>query len=204
MEQYIIQDQDLATADGVARVLHKKGIDVNELSKCVGFLRDLARDKRDGVLFFNYLDTVIAEGRAVVRSRRTLDYYRAIRDACRQHLIPYQDNPQAMAQILGWAARLMRYYAVEDELGRKAKPPRAAHRQQSPRPIASGGRHTGTVKWFNADKRFGFIKPDGGGDDLFVHISETPEKRGLQEDQRISFSTEIGPKGPRACNVQVE
>jgi hypothetical protein len=75
MEQYIIQDQDLATADGVARVLHKKGTDVNELSKCVGFLRDLARDKRDGVLFFNYLDTVIAEGRAVVRSGRTLDYY---------------------------------------------------------------------------------------------------------------------------------
>ena len=100
MEQYIIQDQDLATADGVARVLHKKGIDVNELSKCVGFLRDLARDKRDGVLFFNYLDTVIAEGRAVVRSGRTLDYYRAIRDACRQHLKPYKDDPEAMAQIL--------------------------------------------------------------------------------------------------------
>ena len=51
---------------------------------------------------------------------------------------------------------------------------------------------TGTVKWFNASKGFGFIQPDGGGQDVFVHISAV-ERAGmtdLQEDQKISFELE--------------
>jgi CspA family cold shock protein len=192
MEEYF------ASADAIAGALDKQKTDVNELSKCVGVLRELARGKKDGALFFEYLDTVIAEGQAVVRSGLTLDYYRAIRDACRQHLVPYKDDPRVMALILGWAARLMRYYAVEDKLGQVVRrPPRR------PRSVASGDRRTGTVKWFNESKGFGFIKPDGGGEDFFVHKSQTPDRQGLRERQRVSFVVGKGPKGrPQAQDVR--
>ena len=201
----ISENNDLRSADNIATGLNAQNVDVNELSKCVGFLRDLARDKLDGALFFEYLDTIIAEGQAVARSGRTLDYYRAIRDACRQHLVSYKDDPQAMAEILGWAARLMRYYAVEDQLGRAATPPRGARRQQASRPAVAGARRTGTVKWFDAGRRFGFITPDGGGEDVFVHISQIPGQQGLQKRQRVSFVMGTGQKGrPQAQDVQPE
>jgi len=194
MDRRVMRDQNFMVADAIARDLKRKKTDVNELSKCVGFLRD----NPDGPLFFEYLDTVIAEGRAVVRSGRTLDYYRAIRDACCQHLTPYRDDPETMAWILGWAARLMRYYAVEDKLSRAVRPPR-----RQPRPEPGGERQTGTVKWFDNDRRFGFIRPDGGGEDVFVHISQTPGQQGLRENQRVSFAVGKGPKGrSQARDVQ--
>ena len=200
-----MEDQDFIQANAIAISLDKQQADVNELSKCMGFLRDLARDKLDGALFFEYLDTIIAEGQAVVRSGRTLDYYRAIRDACRQHLMPHKSNPQAMAEILGWAARFMRYYAVEEQLGREATPPRGTHQQRAPRPAAAGTRRTGTVKRFDTNRGFGFITPDGGGDDVFVHLSQVASGKVLREGQRVSFVMGIGSKGrPQAQDVQPE
>lgn len=67
-------------------------------------------------------------------------------------------------------------------------------------------RQTGTVKFFNADKGFGFIKPDGGGNDVFVHITAV-ERSGignLNEGMRLSFETEPDKrgKGPKAVNLQ--
>jgi CspA family cold shock protein len=61
----------------------------------------------------------------------------------------------------------------------------------------------GTVKWFNADKGFGFIAPDDGGDDLFVHHSEikTNGYASLNEGQKVEFQVGQGRKGPCATNV---
>ena len=62
---------------------------------------------------------------------------------------------------------------------------------------------TGSVKWFNADKGFGFISPTDGSKDVFVHFSaiQSNEFRTLDEGQKVEFSVENGPKGPSAVNV---
>ncbi len=62
---------------------------------------------------------------------------------------------------------------------------------------------TGTVKWFNESKGFGFIAPDSGGDDVFVHFSAIQGSgfKTLAEGQKVSFDVQQGPKGPQAANV---
>ncbi len=64
---------------------------------------------------------------------------------------------------------------------------------------------TGTVKWFNSDKGFGFIAPDDGTADLFAHHSAimTSGFRNLEEDQKVQFDAERGPKGMQAANIVV-
>ncbi|MGH3441601.1 MAG: cold-shock protein [Nitriliruptorales bacterium] len=61
----------------------------------------------------------------------------------------------------------------------------------------------GTVKWFNPDKGFGFISPEAGGEDLFVHFSaiQTQGFKTLEEGQRVSFTVTQGQKGPQASEV---
>lgn len=63
---------------------------------------------------------------------------------------------------------------------------------------------TGTVKWFNDAKGFGFITPDSGGDDLFAHFSEIRAEgfKSLKEAQKVTFETKKGPKGMQASNIQ--
>jgi len=64
---------------------------------------------------------------------------------------------------------------------------------------------TGTVKWFNDDKGYGFITPDDASKDLFVHHSAIQASgfKSLTEGAKVSYDTERGPKGPAAANVQL-
>lgn len=64
---------------------------------------------------------------------------------------------------------------------------------------------TGTVKWFNAEKGFGFIAPEDGSQDLFAHFSaiEGSGYRSLDEGQKVEFEVQQGPKGPQAASIRV-
>ena len=63
---------------------------------------------------------------------------------------------------------------------------------------------TGTVKWFNDAKGFGFITPDGGGTDLFAHFQDIKGEgfKSLKENQRVSFERVPGQKGDKASNIR--
>lgn len=63
---------------------------------------------------------------------------------------------------------------------------------------------TGTVKWFNGEKGFGFIAPDDQGPDLFAHYSAIDGRgfRSLEENQRVEFEVTPGTKGPQAANIR--
>ena len=63
---------------------------------------------------------------------------------------------------------------------------------------------TGTVKWFNAEKGFGFITPDGGGPDVFAHYSAIASSgyRSLEENQKVEFEITQGQKGPQASDIR--
>ena len=71
-------------------------------------------------------------------------------------------------------------------------------------PRAEVTMQSGTVKWFNDAKGFGFITPDGGGEDLFAHFSaiNMPGFKTLKEGQKVSFEVTTGPKGKQASNIQ--
>ena len=62
---------------------------------------------------------------------------------------------------------------------------------------------TGTVKWFNDEKGFGFITPEDGSADLFVHQSAVDGGQALAEGTTVTFDSERGDKGPRAANVRL-
>lgn len=63
---------------------------------------------------------------------------------------------------------------------------------------------TGTVRWFNGGKGYGFIAPNDGGDDVYAHYSaiEAQGYKLLEEGQKVEFTIQVGPKGPQAANIR--
>lgn len=121
----------LQMAKTIALTLVNRDTDINELAKIATYIRT----HRDGAQFFRLLETMVKDGRHLVRTGRTLDYYRDLQDVCQQSLGAYRNakdsKAQEMAEILGWAVRLMRYYkgagvAPSEQLSSKAPEPSAS------------------------------------------------------------------------------
>jgi len=116
------------TAEALAADLAGARVDPNEAQKALAYLRS----KRDPKRFFDYLQAVVNNGQAVIRSRQTLDYYRSLQQICLRHLrgMEYQE----MAMTLGWALRLLRYYrAVPEAVLRQTAAPEL--RRVTPPPV---------------------------------------------------------------------
>ncbi len=196
-----MQQQDFDRAQAMAKAWVGKKTDPNEIAKSLRYLVE----HPDGRHFFHYLRTVVEEGRAVVRSRRSLGYYEQIDQVCRDHLKPYQDEPERMAEVLGWAVRLMRYYQVESKLQRPPKTTpktRPVERRVTTEEKPSTGLQRGTVKWFSDQRGYGFIQPEGGGKDVFVHVTGLAGVKTLRDRQQVEFEVETTPKGLQAVRVR--
>ncbi len=118
--------EDFEVAHDIAQQLVENETDVNEVSKALEYLI-LCKDTKK---FFMFLRKIINNGFVVVRSNKTLDYYRNILDACNDHLKSYNDYKD-MSEILGWAIRLMRYYRVTGYSKNKEKITETKHQDKT-------------------------------------------------------------------------
>jgi hypothetical protein len=108
-------------------------VDINEAQKALAYLRKAKTPER----FFDYLRAIVRDGRAVIRSNQTIEYYRNLQTACERHLRGM--DVAEMAQTLGWAVRLLRYYRAFPEhapsrevgMGQRTE---AARQEPAPRP----------------------------------------------------------------------
>jgi hypothetical protein len=116
-------------AHAIAQTLVKADTDVNELGKAIVYLRAYANRGDAGVRFFDYLKTLVKNGRQIGHSKRTTDYYENIENACSQYLKAYQDDATLMLKILGWVSRLMRYYKNAGPIGEITAPAMESARQ---------------------------------------------------------------------------
>lgn len=105
-----LTDAQWQIADAIARQLVLDGVDVNELRKAIAYLRETIDKENAGKNFFNYLKTLVRHGDTIGHSKRTVEYYRSLDIVCVQYLANYQDDPSKMLFLLGWAARLVKYY----------------------------------------------------------------------------------------------
>jgi CspA family cold shock protein len=96
--------------------------------------------------------------------------------------------------------------SVDSSTAAPPRPPRKSSRSPSDRqPLEASVQEMGTVKWYNAAKGFGFIVRDGGGKDVFVHVSALDRAgiTGLNEGQRVFVGVAEGQKGPEAASIQL-
>ena len=104
-----LSPQSWDLAHGIAMTLAKERVDVDELSKCIAYLRSVAHHPDAGSRFFRFTGELVRET-GLCRTQQTRRYYQLIDETCKRYLQPLQDRPAEMLQILGWAARLARYY----------------------------------------------------------------------------------------------
>lgn len=122
-------ETSLNVAEALAADLAGAGVDPNEAQKALAYLRS----KRDGKALFDYLQSVVTNGGVVIRSGRTLGYYRDLQRACQRHLRPLQNDYEQMVLAFGWSLRLLRYYRVVPEAA-KEKAEQQRQQNQEPRP----------------------------------------------------------------------
>jgi hypothetical protein len=109
LESVDLSSQYWDLAHGIAMTLVKADTDVNELSKSIAYLRSVAHHADAGSRFFKFTGELVREHR-LHRTQQTKRYYQVIDETCKDYLEPLKNKPAEMLQILGWAARLMRYY----------------------------------------------------------------------------------------------
>lgn len=94
----------------IAQQLVREGTDVNELRKTISYLREYVDQENAGKAFFDYLKALVRRGNQIGHSKQTIDYYKSLDAVCDEYLKDYQDKAPQMLLILGWAARLVKYY----------------------------------------------------------------------------------------------
>lgn len=121
-------EADWQVAHAIARTLVQQEMDVNELEKAIAYLRFAIQQNPEnaGTQFFNYLKTLVSQGKSIGHSGRTPEYYRNLDKACRTHLQSYQAKPLILLHILGWTARLIRYYQEGGVIGEPLTTPQTA------------------------------------------------------------------------------
>lgn len=117
-----LTESEWQTAHAIAQTLVKAEADVNELGKAIAYLRAIGDAEDAGSRFFKYINTLVEQGKTIGHSQKTGLYYQSIEDACKKYLKLYENNAQTMLQILGWAARLMRYYQNAGPIGEITAP----------------------------------------------------------------------------------
>ena len=105
-----LTDDQWKAAHAIAERIVQDGANAGELKKAMAYLRTCADEPDGGSRFFKYLGNLVRGGNRIGHSKRTVDYYRGLNDACTQHLTLLQDQPQVMLEVLGWAGRLIAYY----------------------------------------------------------------------------------------------
>lgn len=121
-------------AEALAADLAGAQVDPNEAQKALAYLRN----KREGRALFDYLQAVVSNGSAVIRSGRTLGYYRDLLTICQRHLRPLQNDYPQLVATFAWSLRLLRYYrAVSWAAEEKAAETRGQPVAQQ-RPAAEG------------------------------------------------------------------
>lgn len=121
-------EADWEVAHTIAQTLVQQEMDVNELGKAIAYLRFAIQQnpKNAGTQFFNYLKTLVKQGKSIGHSGKTPEYYRNLDKACRSHLQPYQAKPLILLHVLGWTARLIRYYKEGGVIGEPLTTPQTA------------------------------------------------------------------------------
>ncbi len=109
-------------AHAIAQTLVKEDTDVNELGKAIAYLRAYSDRGNAGSKFFDYLKTLVRNGKQIAHSKQTPVYYENIEIACSKYLKAYQDDAAVLLKILGWASRLMRYYENAGPIGEITAP----------------------------------------------------------------------------------
>lgn len=87
-----------------------KGTDVNEFRKAIAYLKTISDRADAGKKFISYLNALARNGDKIGHSKKTKGYYKSILDICETNIVAYLDDADAMLQILGWSARLIKYY----------------------------------------------------------------------------------------------